>query len=154
MSAADARDAVTRLLFAYAERVDLGDFAGVAQLFEHATYRAVNGDQIGVRTGSAEVQQQFEQLTMRHEDGTPSTKHVITNVVVDVDEAAGTASSKSYFTVLQARPTLPLQVIIAGRYHDEFALADGEWRFTDRLIICDLIGDLSQHLSVDPFGAR
>jgi 3-phenylpropionate/cinnamic acid dioxygenase small subunit len=151
VNAADARDAVARLLFAYAERVDAGDFSGVAQLFEHATYRAVTGDQIGVRTGAAEVQQQFEELTMRHEDGTPSTKHVVTNVAVDVVDGAGTATSRSYFTVLQARPTLPLQIVIAGRYHDEFALVDGEWRFTDRLIICDLIGDLSQHLSVDPF---
>jgi len=147
----DARDAISRLLFTYAARVDAGDFEGVSHLFEHATYRAVLGDEIGVRTGAAEVQEQFEHITLRHEDGTPSTKHVITNVIVDVDENAGTATSRSYFTVLQARPTLPLQVIIAGRYEDAFALAGGEWQFTDRLIITDLVGDLSQHLSFDPF---
>jgi hypothetical protein len=37
-------------------------------------------------------------------------------------------------------------VIIAGRYHDAFATIDGEWRFTDRLIFSDLVGDLSHHL--------
>ena len=48
--------------------------------------------------------------------------------------------------MLQARPDLPLQMIIAGRYHDAFARVDGAWRFTDRLIFSDLVGDLSHHL--------
>jgi hypothetical protein len=30
----------------------------------------------------------------------------------------------------------------------------GEWRLTERVIFCDLIGDLSHHLTIDPFGAR
>lgn len=155
-TADDARDAITRLLFAYAEGVDAGDFAGVAALFAHATYRAVAGDRIGVRTGAAEVQRQFETFTVRHEDGTPSTKHLITNVVVELGADGGDggdarATARSYFTVLQARPTLPLQVIVAGRYHDQFALIDGAWRFTDRLIVTDLVGDISHHLSFDPY---
>jgi hypothetical protein len=33
-----SRDEITNLIFSYAERMDLGDFAGVASLFEHATY--------------------------------------------------------------------------------------------------------------------
>jgi 3-phenylpropionate/cinnamic acid dioxygenase small subunit len=81
-----------------------------------------------------------------HEDGTPSTKHVISNVTVDVEDGGDTAAARSYFTVLQARPDLPLQPIIAGRYHDRFERVDGAWRFAERLIITDLIGDLSQHL--------
>ena len=52
--------------------------------------------------------------------------------------------------MLQARPDLPLQVIIAGRYHDAFAEVDGAWRFTDRLIFSDLVGDLSHHLRQNP----
>jgi 3-phenylpropionate/cinnamic acid dioxygenase small subunit len=147
----DARDAITRLLYTYAERVDAGDFAGVSELFARATYRAVAGDRIGVRTGAFEVQQQFEKFTRRHEDGTPSTKHLITNAMVEVAGDGASASARSYFTVLQARPTLPLQAIVAGRYHDQFALVDGEWHFTDRLIITDMVGDISQHLSFDPY---
>ena len=63
---------------------------------------------------------------------------------------ARTAACRSYYSVLQARPGLPLQVIIAGRYHDAFAHVDGEWRFTDRLIFSDLVGDLSHHLRTNP----
>jgi hypothetical protein len=44
-----------------------------------------------------------------YDDGTPRTKHVTTNIAVEVDEEAGTALARSYFTVLQALPDLPLQ---------------------------------------------
>ena len=72
-------------------------------------------------------------------------------VAVEVDEHAGTAPSRAYYTVFQQLEGSPLQPIIAGRYHDTFARADGEWRLTERVIFCDLVGDLSQHLTVDPF---
>ena len=52
--------------------------------------------------------------------GTPHTKHLVTNLVIDVDDVAGTASARSYFTVLQSLPDFPLQPIIAGRYRDDF----------------------------------
>ena len=62
------------------------------------------------------------------------------------------ATARSYYTVMQQTDALPLQPIICGRYHDTFARRGGEWRFTDRLIFSDLIGDLSQHLLVDVYG--
>lgn len=145
MTAHDDRDAIAKLVFRYAELVDLGEFAAVAELFTHATFRAMTGPDVHTRTGAGEVCEQFEQLVITY-DGTPSTKHVTTNLVIDVDVIAGTAASRSYFTVLQARPELALQVIIAGRYHDAFARVDGEWRFSDRLIFSDLVGNLSHHL--------
>jgi 3-phenylpropionate/cinnamic acid dioxygenase small subunit len=141
----DHRDAISKLVYRYAELVDLGEFAAVAELFADATYRAVAGAGIHTRAGAAEVREQFEQLVITY-DGTPSTKHVTTNLVVDIDADAHTATARSYFTVLQARPELPLQVIIAGRYHDAFACKDGQWRFRDRLIYSDLVGDLRYHL--------
>ena len=79
-------------------------------------------------------------------DGKPCTKHVTTNLIIEVDESGKTATVRSYYTVLQARPELPLQIIIAGHYHDRFARIDGAWCFTDRLIFIDLMGDLRYHL--------
>ncbi len=93
--------------------------------------------------GTEQVRTRYDGVVMY--DGIPSTKHVISNVTVDLD-GTSTAAARSYFTVLQARPDLPLQPIIAGRYHDRFERADGTWRFTDRQIIPDLLGDLSHHL--------
>ena len=136
-------DAIAALIHGYAAGVDAGDLDGVAALFSHATYRSDRG---GVYTGAAEVAAVLKRLILLY-DGTPRTKHVTTNLVVTAEGDAATA--RSYFTVLQATPGLPLQPIVAGRYHDRFERVGGGWRFTDRMIFMDLIGDLSRHLRRD-----
>ena len=147
----DLRSAIEHIVYGYAARVDAGDFAAVAALFEHARYRGGGPDDPGVE-GSAAVQEIFEGMVRRYDDGTPRTKHVTTNLVIDADEAAGTATARSYFTVFQQVGDFPLQPIIAGRYHDRFERAGDDWRLTERVILCDLFGDLSRHLIGDPFG--
>jgi 3-phenylpropionate/cinnamic acid dioxygenase small subunit len=144
-----ARDEITELLFCYAERIDAGDFEGLADLFTHAEMTFAGYDQ--VCSGRQEVLARYTSSTRRYEDdGTPKTKHVMTNVIVAVDELNDTATSRSYFTVLQAvAGTLGLQVIIAGRYEDRFELAESSWRFTSRHVMVDLVGDLSAHLLFD-----
>ncbi len=87
----------------------------------------------------------FASTTRRYEDGTPRTKHVTTNLIVEVDDEAGTGTCRSYFTVLQAVPALPLQPIVAGRYHDRFVRRGASWRFAERRFFIDLVGDVSQH---------
>jgi SnoaL-like domain len=144
--------AIETLIMTYAERVDLGDFTGVADLFDGATYRSALGDDVIVQEGRDAVLNTFETLVRRYPDGTPRTKHVTTNVMVEVD--GNIATARSYYTVMQQTDVLPLQPIICGRYHDGFEQRDGTWRFTDRLIFSDLIGDLSQHLMADVFGGE
>jgi len=133
---------ITTLIHTYAERIDAGDLDGVAQLFEHATYRSQAGTEY---RGSAEVLEVLRRMVILY-DGVPRTKHMTTNVIVEVDEAKGVATARSYYTVFQAVDGLPLQAIIAGRYQDRFERAEGRWRFTDRFIYVDLVGDLSKHL--------
>ena len=140
---ASDHDAITALIYTYAERLDAGDFEGVAQLFERATFRSDKYPDI--RRGTEEVLDIYRRTVATY-DGSPCTKHVTTNVIVDVDPDGETATAHAYFTVLQARPELPLQIIIAGRYHDRFARTTGVWHFTDRLIFVDLLGDLRFHL--------
>jgi hypothetical protein len=144
--------AIETLIMTYAERVDLGDYAGVADLFDGATYRSALGDDVVVQEGRDAVLNTFETLVRRYPDGTPRTKHVTTNVMVEVD--GDTATARSYYTVMQQTDVLPLQPIICGRYHDRFEQRDGAWRFIDRLIFSDLIGDLSQHLLADVYGGE
>ena len=88
----------------------------------------------------------YHASTRLYENGTPLTKHVTTNLLIEVADDGATATCRSYYTVLQKTEGAPLQPIIAGRYHDEFAKRDGQWRFTRRHMIVDLIGDLSRHL--------
>ena len=144
----DARWAVIDLVYLYAERIDAGDFDGVAELLADAEVTA-EGTDLVVR-GRDAVAAFYTNSTRRYSDGTPRTKHLTTNVRVDVDEGAGTASASSYFTVLQAVPgALALQPIVAGRYEDRFVCAGERWRFAARRIVPELIGDLGQHLLFD-----
>jgi hypothetical protein len=141
---------ITRLIHLYAERVDLGDYEGVAELFRDAGMSAEGSDQVD--RGYDAVYRRYVDWTRRLDDnGTPHTKHVPTNVVVDVDHAAGTADARSYFTVFQQTDVLPLQPIIAGRYRDRFERVDGTWRFAHRHMVPDLFGDLREHL-LQPVG--
>ena len=74
----------------------------------------------------------------------------VDNVIVEVDTESGTASSRSYFTVLQAVANeLALQPVIAGRYRDRFVRVDGRWRFSAVHMIVDLVGDLGHHMLFD-----
>lgn len=138
--------AVARLVFRYAEYLDDGDLEGMATMFADATLRTHTPDGLMAFTGSAEVLAAFTGSVRRYEAGTLGTKHVTTNLIVD-ESADGTAAlARSYFTVLQARPGFPLQVVVAGRYRDTFELGEHGWHFSDRLIRIELAGDLSHHL--------
>jgi len=152
VTAPDVRSAVEHIVYGYADRVDAGDFAGLAELFRDATYKGGGPDAPGV-VGADAVLAIQERMIRRYPDGTPRTKHVTTNLVIDADEVHGTATARSYFTVLQQVDDHPLEIVIAGRYHDQFACRDGTWHLTERIIYCDLIGDLSRHLTIDPFRA-
>jgi ketosteroid isomerase-like protein len=139
----DDANAVLSLLATYAARLDAGDFAGMAALFCDAEVTS-EGSGMHVR-GTAEVLDIFERSTRRLADGTPRTKHVTTNCIVEID--GDVATCRSYFTVIQQTEALPLQPIIAGRYHDRFRrTVDGAWQFSRREIFIDLTGDLREHL--------
>jgi len=143
-----AAEAITKLIYTYAERIDEGDFAGIGELFKHATITFEGfGDAV---TGPDAIERLYTRSTRRYEDGTPHTKHVMTNVMVDVADDESTASSRSYFTVLQAVPgALALQPVIAGRYRHGYERVDGRWRVTTMHITIDLVGDLGHHMLFD-----
>jgi ketosteroid isomerase-like protein len=138
----DDVDAIRVLIHEYAERIDLGDLDGLAEMFAGATWGSP-GRGTPLR-GTEQVRRGYDGVILY--DGIPCTKHVITNVTIEIADDGVTATARSYFTVLQARPDFPLQPIIAGRYHDRFERVDGRWCFADRQIIPDLLGDLSRHL--------
>jgi len=146
--AAVDRDAIATLIHTYAELLDAGELEGVAALFANATFRSNRNPE--VRRGRQQVLKVFRDTVALY-DGKPCTQHVTTNLIIEIDVAGRRAAARSKFTVLQARPELPLQIILSGRYHDRFARVGGQWRFADRLILLDLLGDLRFHLKRDPF---
>ena len=134
--------AIESLIATYAELVDDGDFAAVGRLLADATFAGGAGSV----SGRDAIEKMLTDNVIVYDDGTPRTKHVTTNLDIEVDEAAGTAVSRSYFTALQALPGLALQPIVSGRYHDRFERRDGRWRFAERRVRTDLVGDVSRHL--------
>jgi ketosteroid isomerase-like protein len=136
---------VPALIARYAELIDAGDFAGLGALFAHAT---IVVDETGLQvSGSEAITAAYNGWTKRYDDtGTPKTKHVTTNLILDVDDEAGRATCRSYVTVFQATESLPLQPIFSGRYRDAFERVEDEWRFSKRRIITDFAGDISQHV--------
>ena len=141
-------EAITKLIYTYAERIDAGDFAGVAELLQHATITFEGfGDAVA---GREAIEGLYTRTTRRYQDGTPRTKHVMTNVIVDVADDGTAATSRSYFTVLQAVPgSFPLQPVIAGRYRHTYERVEDRWRVAAMHIAIDLTGDLAHHLLFD-----
>jgi hypothetical protein len=138
MTTMDDREAIRDLITSYGERIDAGDLDGVAALFRQGTWIAGSRRRVGAEA----VRAVYDDVILY--DGSPSTRHVMSDVVVDV--AGATATSRCSFTVFQSRPEFPLQVILVGRYRDAFARVDGGWEFRERSIDADLLGDLSHHM--------
>jgi hypothetical protein len=139
---------IENLIYTYADRIDAGDLEGVAEMFLHA--EIVAPAQGSITAGYDAVLAMYQAACRIYQPtGTPLTKHITTNVIIEVDESTMTARSRSYFTVVQATDSLPLQPIVAGRYRDQFQQRDGNWRFTRREMYVDLVGDMSAHLLYD-----
>jgi 3-phenylpropionate/cinnamic acid dioxygenase small subunit len=141
-----AETQIANLLYRYAECMDSGDLAGAASLFEHARLR-VGGGADGI-LDAAGMLAFWQAAVVLYPDGTPRTKHVVTNPIIEVDDDAGTASCRSYYTVIQQTDDFPLQTIVTGRYHDRFERVDGRWRYCFRdYTLIDMVGDVSHHLT-------
>lgn len=133
--------AITELLYRYAELIDDGDFDGVGVLLGRGSFMGV--------AGAAAIGELFAATTRRHPDsgGTPRTRHLVLNPIVQVDGDRATA--RSTFCVVQRTETLPLQPIVVGRYRDAFARDADGWYFTERIVEVEMVGDVSEHLLMD-----
>jgi SnoaL-like domain len=144
---------ILNLIYRYPELVDAGDFAGIGDMFEHGTlvFEAPDGSVAGEAVGRAAVQATYEQSTRRYpDDGTPHTRHLITNPIVEIDEAAGTATCRYYITVFQRTDEFPLAPIWSNRYEDHLRRVRGRWWIERRRDFAHLPGDTSQHLLQSP----
>ena len=144
---ADSAREIENLLYTYAERLDSGDLEAVAALFANGRIKpAPDASAEATFEGRERVLEMYRAATRLYEDGTPRTRHITTNAIIEVDDDTGVGSARSYYTVLQRTDSLPLQPIIAGHYHDTFQRIDGRWWFDTRIMFIDLVGDLGQHL--------
>jgi 3-phenylpropionate/cinnamic acid dioxygenase small subunit len=140
--------AIKNLIYRYAMLNDSGDFTAVGALFARANLYLPGQDQPAA-TSAQEIPQLWRKWSRVYpETGTPRTRHVITNVLIEA-EGADRARAHSYFTVFQSTPDFPLQPICGGAYRDRFAREPGgDWHFIERREDMNLFGDLSHHLTM------
>lgn len=133
---------IKNIVLSYVELLDLGDLDGLSNLFTRATVHL----QGGAPLRGAQAFKEFIESTVQFYDGIPSTKHVVSNVMVEIDEQRHSATARSYYTAFQARPELQLQPILAGRFHDRLERDHDSWHIVERVIYADLMGDLRYHI--------
>ncbi len=137
----DPAIAIPNLLYTYAMRFDDGDFEGAAALFDRGCVIA-GGQRI---TGCAGILAMWQQWVQTY-DGKPLTRHITTNPIIELSADGASATCQSQWTVLQAAPGYPLQIVATGRYRDTLARDGAGWHFTTREYLqTDLVGDSRAH---------
>lgn len=86
----ESRQAIQRLMNEYCYPIDAGDLEGFASLFEHSTFRII-GDPAGALSGAPAVLEMRQNVTLY--DGKTHTRHVMSNVQIDVDEENDSATA-------------------------------------------------------------
>jgi len=127
-----AERACERLVARYTHLIDLGEGGRVGELFtadglwESAEARMEGRDQITAGFGR------------RQANAERRSRHVCTNVVVDVDEGGETATGVTYFVLFREDGVAPDRTAplpgpqIVGEYHDRFVRDPGGWRIAQR----------------------
>jgi hypothetical protein len=120
--------AIENLISSYAFLNDDADIAGLGELFADAVC-TLDGT---TARGSQEIETLARKTIIVGEDGRSTTCHEITNIMLEIDELAGTAVGKAYWTLYQAVSGTLRQHVLSGRYLDHFERHDGQVRFAER----------------------
>lgn len=137
-----AEQSILALMAEYCDSIDRGDLDGCAALFRGGRW-GIAGD---LAEGEAAVRALLANVTLYK--GVPLTRHLMSNVLIEVAADGKQASARSCLMVMQGvPPDFPLQAIFIGTYHDVFVCEQGQWRFRERVIYPNLVGDLSRHRS-------
>jgi hypothetical protein len=137
-----AEQRILALMAEYCDSIDRGDLDACAALFRGGRW-GIAGD---LAEGEAAVRALLANVTLY--EGLPLTRHLMSNVLIEVAAGGDQATARSCITVMQTvPPDFPLQPIFIGSYHDVFAREAEQWAFRERVIVPDLVGDLSRHRS-------
>jgi hypothetical protein len=133
---------IQNLVYLYTWHLDHGDFDAMGQLFAHAEVTLPAGT---YRNDPASLATLFREYVRVYPDGTPRTRHVTTNLIIE-PETANVVNAISMVTVFQQTDAFALQPVIGTRNFDRFEKVDGRWRFAARRIEMGLTGNLSAHM--------
>ena len=88
----ETEDEITRLLIAYGSSIDSGRLDDMARLFENGVWYL--NDDLPFR-GFEELSHVLRENVLL-DDGVPRTRHVISNIRIDLDDDASSARAQSY----------------------------------------------------------
>ena len=129
------RDEIAALVHRYAELLDGGDVEGVIGMFSRATWRSAATGAV-LRTPD-ELRAVYSALVP--EDGPIRTRHLMHNLIVELDDGADEAAARCSYTVLEGdAPGAPVRILLVGRYEDTYARDADGWYLTDRVFHVDL----------------
>ena len=126
---AEDHEEIRQLIARYCHHVDKHEASEWAALFSEDGIL----DAGVMKTQGTEALRDFVE-GMRSNPQIPPMRHIVTNVVIDVQ--GDEATSQSYILVL--RPGEVTQIGLTARYDDRLRRIDGHWRFVERRIIPDL----------------
>jgi hypothetical protein len=141
---APGEPSIEALLASYTDLIDRGDFAGLGRLF--AEGRLVGPDGATLASGADAVEALYGGTTLRHGDGTPRTRHLTTDLVIERSAHGEATVRSSYLVVQRVEAGDPTHVIATGCYLDRVRHDERGWRFAERRMLPGLFGDVSRHL--------
>lgn len=125
----EGQEEIRQVLIRYGEYLDARDYAGYASLFAR---EGMWTGGFGSATGPAGIQAMLEKNLGKPEPGfiNKTNFHLMTTEVVKIDGDKATARSRYLF--LTATPENRPQVLLAGRYVDQFVRENGVWKIYRR----------------------
>jgi len=152
-----ARQIIEETMFRYCEAIDTADLETLGNIFAAGALVSQDGTET---RGPKEIHDLFAGMIIFYDDAgnkvpyaskacTPMTRHVTSNIIMDIDNNVELAKVRSYFTVYQTingSPHSSNVIIAGGRYHDRFERDPYGWHLIERRILIDNMGDMSRHL--------
>lgn len=147
-----ARHAMEDVIFGYAEAIDSGRIEDLVGLLAECRLTLPDGN---VLEGGTDIATRYRDLIICYDDdgkalprgstdGTPRTRHVITNLRYTFSSDVRSAEVSSYVTVYQNLDGANT-LVAGGRYVDRFELTISGWRMKAKSIFIEQGGDMSRH---------
>lgn len=124
------------LLAKYSFYVDYREFEQLGELLADAVFR-LTWEAEGIETGEIRGREAIEAYYVEHLTGRRPSRHLITNVAIDLDQAGESAEVFAYLTSV-GHPPSPPSVLLSGHYENRLAKVDGRWRFTQLYVLMEL----------------
>ena len=149
-----ARLEIESILFHYTSSIDSGDLESTAKIFTKGAIHSSGN----IYQGYSEVFNTYKSAIIFYDDEdneveynrlkcSPKTKHLNTNIQYSFNADITSANVSSYFTVYQTIKSNS-QIVVGGRYEDEFLL-EGNWYLKLRKIYIENLGDMTFHIRSD-----